>query len=83
MSDEATTKTGKVWLYVVGLLAGMPLLYVLSVGPVLKVAAKLPEPATSIVLSVYWPLDWLRIHGPAWFQSGFDAYMALWGFHFH
>ncbi len=33
MSDEATSKSGKTWLYVVGLLALLPLLYVLSVGP--------------------------------------------------
>jgi hypothetical protein len=83
MSDEATNKSGKTWLYVVGVLVSLPLTYVLSVGPVLKAASSMPEPATSIVLSIYWPLDWFRIHGPSWFQSGFDAYMALWGFHFH
>lgn len=33
MSDEATSKSGKTWLYVVGMLVGLPLLYVLSVGP--------------------------------------------------
>ncbi|MEN9574079.1 MAG: hypothetical protein RL514_1934 [Verrucomicrobiota bacterium] len=56
MSDEATGKSGKMWLYVVGILVSLPLFYGLSTGPMVVLAARkiLPEP----VLSVYAPLDW-------------------------
>ena len=33
MSDEPNGKSGKVWLYSLGLIVAFPLLYVLSVGP--------------------------------------------------
>lgn len=47
MSDEAPEKSGKVWFYVVGLFVGLPLLYVLSVGPLAVLAARgiIPVPA--------------------------------------
>jgi|GEM_PF-1350543 len=45
MSDEATSKSGKTWLYVVGFLVLLPLLYVLSVGPAM--VAVLRSPLTS------------------------------------
>lgn len=42
MSEEATSKSSKVWLYVVSLLVGLPLLYVLSVGPAMVVLLRSP-----------------------------------------
>lgn len=57
MSDEATSKSGKTWLYVVGILVGLPLLYVLSTGPVVVLAARRVIPESSIE-AVYQPLIW-------------------------
>jgi hypothetical protein len=57
MSDETTEKSGKTWHYVVGLLVGAPLCYVLSIGPaaVLFLRGYAPKP---LVASIYAPLDW-------------------------
>ncbi|MFM8469898.1 MAG: hypothetical protein ACKODH_08010 [Limisphaerales bacterium] len=55
MSDETTDKPSKTWLYVVGLLVGVPLCYVLSTGPVVVLAARGLIPGSSIE-AVYKPL---------------------------
>lgn len=57
MSDETTGKSGKTWLYVVGWLASLLLVYVLSLGPVFVLAVRkaLPEE----VLNAYAPVGWV------------------------
>ena len=58
MSDEATSRSGKKWLYVGGILVGLPLVYVLSTGPVAVLAQRGLIPDSSIEV-VYQPLDWV------------------------
>jgi len=75
MSDEAPEKSGKVWLYVVGLLVGMPLCYVLSTGPmvVLQVRKVIPEP---VIAAAYGPLLWfMRETGT---REAVEAYVVVW-----
>ena len=57
MSDEANEKANKTWLYVTGGIMALPLLYVLSIGPVgvLVVRGIIPP---SAIHSLYDPLDW-------------------------
>ena len=56
MSNEATDKSGKTWLYVVGFLVGLAMLYVLSIGPafVLIMRKVLPN---ELLGTFYRPLD--------------------------
>ncbi len=58
MSDEATDKSGRTWLYVVGILASQPLLYFLSVGPAFVLVARRIIPSSAF-LPVYKPLIWV------------------------
>ncbi|MFA6545390.1 MAG: hypothetical protein WCS99_13310 [Limisphaerales bacterium] len=57
MSEEATDKLGKTWLYVVSMLVGLPLLYVLSVGPAAVLVHLKPSLGQSVLLRIYNPLD--------------------------
>jgi hypothetical protein len=58
MSDETTSKSGKTWLYVVGFLVGLPMLYVLSVGPMAVLVQRKIIPNEPLV-PIYAPLSWL------------------------
>ena len=57
MSDEATGKSGKTWLYVTGILALLPVLYVLSIGPMAVLFLRKAVPEEGFV--VYRPLHWV------------------------
>ena len=81
MSDEATGKSGKTWLYVVGVLVGVPTLYLLSTGPAILIMAKFPT--LKIFGGLYAPVDHLYDHGPNWMHDALDAYFAVWGIHLH
>lgn len=75
MSDETTSKSGKTWLYVVGLLVSLPLCYALSVGPAYVLAIRgLAGPLK--FKEVYGPLIWLvnktGLDEPA------EAYIGAW-----
>ena len=74
MIDEATSKAGKVWLYVVGLLALLSLLYALSIGPayVLAVRKALPEE----VLNAYKPVGRLALATGT--EDAFMTYISAW-----
>ena len=57
MSDEATGKPGKTWLYVAGALVPLPVVYVLSIGPVfvLLMSGLIDD---GIIKSFFGPLEW-------------------------
>ena len=57
MSDEATSKSGKTWLCVVGLMVGLPVCYVLSVGPA-AVLLKRAIVSREVFETVYSPVLW-------------------------
>ena len=60
-------------------LAALPLLYVLSIGPVLKVVQSSgPNPAKrSVLRQVYAPVVWLHDH--TFLEKPIEAYCGLWG----
>ncbi|KAF0169994.1 MAG: hypothetical protein FD161_4851 [Limisphaerales bacterium] len=68
-------KSGKVWLYVVGLLLGLPLCYVLSSGPmvVLTYRKVIPE---SVMETTYGPLVWLMRETGT--REAVEAYVVVW-----
>ena len=78
MSDETTSKSGKTWVYVVGLLVILPVCYALSIGPAYVLAVRgLAGPIGPISFkSVYDPLLWLMnktdLDEPA------EAYIGAW-----
>lgn len=75
MSDEAPEKSGKMWFYVVGMLVGVPLCYVLSTGPmvVLQVRKIVPE---SAILAIYAPLSWFMRETNT--REAINSYVLLW-----
>ena len=58
MSDQTTSKSGKTWIYVAGILASLPLLYALSVGPAtaLLMRSTFSRANSSLFASTYKPL---------------------------
>jgi hypothetical protein len=75
MSEETTDKSGKTWLYVVGLLVGVPLCYLLSTGPmvVLKVRKIIPASAIEVI---YAPLIWVMRETNT--REAIEGYVVLW-----
>ena len=85
MSDEATSKPGKTWIYVAGILASLPLLYALSVGPAtaLLMRSTSSRENSSLFASTYKPLfsfadvsgtdGIVRVYQDAWLRvAGID-----------
>ena len=77
MSDEATDKAGKTWLYVSGILAMLPVLYVLSAGPAVMIQDKFPSVGSRIG-NLYAPVEHLYFNGPHWMHEALDAYLGFW-----
>ena len=75
MNDEKTRSTGA---WGVGAVVILPLVYVLSVGPV---AAFVEHYHVSYLRSslakFYAPVEWLYDHTPL--KGPFDSYLSLWG----
>lgn len=77
MNESRRPRSARVWP-VLGLVAGLPVLYGLSFGPVLRHYASHPPYRTPVWINVaYTPLMWLYentpLHGPL------DWYLGLWG----
>jgi hypothetical protein len=62
----------------VAILLAVPLLYVLSVGPVEAVSQKIPS-SRGAVRQFYAPVIWLRNNTTL--QKPLDLYVGLWGVH--
>ncbi len=75
MSDDAPEKSGKTWLYVVGILVSLPLLYVLSTGPMVVLVARkvVPEP---VLETFYAPLGWVAEHTGS--DDLIEGYIGAW-----
>jgi hypothetical protein len=54
-----------------------PLLYLLSLGPVVALTKNKPPSTQNIVRAVYFPLIWLHNHTPL--KKPIEAYARLWG----
>ena len=75
MSDEANEKANKTWLYVTGGIMALPLLYVLSVGPMIVLAERGIIPKSAID-SLYRPLERLCIRTDT--VEAMVAYIKMW-----
>lgn len=75
MSDEKTSKSGKTWLYVVGIVLSLPLLYILSVGPAFVLAARGMIPMWTVEF-VYLPLE--RFAEVTGTDSSVQTYVSAW-----
>ena len=63
---------------VMGLVAGLPVLYALSFGPVLRLCASVSPYRIPVWVGViYAPLAWLHEHTPL--RGPLDWYLGLWG----
>ncbi len=77
MSEENKSKAGTT----AGNIALGIALYVLSTGPVLRLAGRHPPPAVEATLAtIYMPLIYLTFTCSA-FDEAYDAYLKLWGAH--
>ena len=74
-AEPKSSTSGFRWLA----LAALPLLYVLSIGPVLKVVQRSGNtPAKRNALrQVYAPVIWLHDH--TFLEKPIEAYVGLWG----
>lgn len=79
MPDEIETKSHSRTLSVaIGLLFALPLVYILSVGPVALCCAKM-HVDTEMVRQVYIPVIWLHDHTVL--KKPLEMYLDLWGVH--
>lgn len=60
MSDETTTKSGKAWVYVAGMVALVPFLYTLSIGPAIVLRERRVV-SDGAVTAIYGPLFWIMM----------------------
>ena len=75
IQNDTKSSSGNLWLW----MTLLPILYVLSIGPVAKSLSVMG--ASSEVINVakafYWPLIWL--HENTFLKELLEAYMKLWG----
>ena len=79
MTEEIESKShsgGFIW---VGAAVLIPLLYILSIGPVLRAFKNSPSPPTGTLRSFYYPVVLLHDHTPL--KRPIEAYCDLWGVH--
>ena len=76
MADDVEEKTGFGPLMWVSLLALVPLLYVLSMGPAVAVAGK-NQSNEAAIRAVYAPVIWLHHHTAL--AKPLEMYAKLWG----
>jgi hypothetical protein len=79
MTDERDTGSGSSPLLWILALALIPLLYFLSVGPVLLLFKGKANPPTAALRTFYYPLIVLHDHTPL--KKPIEAYCDLWGVH--
>ena len=75
MSEETTEKSGKTWLYVVGLVLALPILYVLSVGPAVVLVGR-NVVSNSTAKTLYLPLE--RFAHATNTEDVFGGYIEVW-----
>jgi hypothetical protein len=78
MSDYDRKKS--VWPWAVLLVAGIPVLYVASWGPVNWFVNQYSCPEWIQIADgfVYWPLLWAIEHGPSWLSDALWWWVKLW-----
>ncbi len=74
-SDEAVGR-GRGLVFVTVLLAALPMLYLLSIGPVFLISEK-THYFPSFLQNFYSPIVWL--HGHTFLKQPIEIYLGLWG----
>jgi hypothetical protein len=73
LDQEAKTGPGGFgWIVAIA-----PLLYLLSLGPVVALTNNKPPATQNIVRTLYFPIIWLHNHTPL--KKPIEAYARLWG----
>lgn len=75
MSDERHKPSWAFWATT--LLMVLPVLYVLSIGPVAWTSRFMPEWMTNALVTLYRPLEWIYEHGPESIHDALDWYVNL------
>lgn len=72
-------KRKPLWPKIVATVLLLPVLYVLSAGPVqgLYERGMIPKLILPVVQGFYYPLMWLEMHGPRWFHEAMRWYFGL------
>lgn len=70
--EQKSSVSGWVWV-----ILAVPLVYVLSIGPVAAIAKRSGGPPTA-VRQIYKPLEWLYEHH-VFFRKPLHEYLKLWG----
>lgn len=73
-NEEQSGHGGLVWIALIVLL---PVLYVLSIGPVAASFKMMGNPPPSYLMQFYVPVIWLHEHTPL--KKPLEAYVKLWG----
>lgn len=73
-----TKKAAKWWLVILGVV--LPVLYVLSPGPIMKIleSGSRNGVVDEFFQIVYFPLEWLYNH-VGWIQVFYDWWFGVWG----
>jgi hypothetical protein len=76
--NEADHASSRTWLWTTVILAMLPVLYLLSIGPFVYLDEKhaLPAPAQHWMIAFYVPLGWLYDHTPL--KEPLDLYVEWW-----
>ena len=76
---EATHAKSHAWLWTIAVIIALPLLYVLSIGPMIYLTKKgyLPESIADKMETFYQPLGWLADH-TSLVGEPLDAYAGWW-----
>jgi len=77
MDDTDDNDSGSDYLIVGGFVVGIPLLYVLSVGPALWLSQKMGWSEDAFVI-FYYPL--IKLHEHTFLRHPLDWYVGLFGF---
>lgn len=75
MSDERQKPSWIFWATVT--LSGVPVLYVLSLGPLAGMSKFLPQWMNNTLSVIYWPLRWVYENGPSPIHRALDWYISL------
>jgi hypothetical protein len=77
MNNENESSSGRL-MWVLGM-ALIPVLYFLSVGPVLLLFKNSPHPPDKVLKTIYYPL--ILLHDHTFLKKPIEAYCDLWGVH--
>jgi hypothetical protein len=74
--EQGPGRAGLTWVWV---LVCLPLLYVLSMGPVVAVTKNKPVTSLNVIKRFYAPVIWLHDH--TFMKKPLEVYTGLWGWH--